>query len=124
MPISKNQRSERNCEGSWIRTKSSKNSELFQTKQEKSLCYKSASGSVNTRILYEKGIVISLGTISDDKSQKALATVASITEMLKFTKLTVVDKLFIVSDIPTSQYRNKQMMFSMKPWTKNNKIDV
>ena len=59
--------------------------------------------------------MISLGTISDDKSQKALATVASITEMLKFTKLTVVDKLFILSDIPTSQYRNKQMMFLMKP---------
>ena len=68
--------------------------------------------------------MISLGTISDDKSDNAFATMASITEMLKFTKLTVVDKLFIVSDIPTSQYRNKQMMFSMKPWTKNNKIDI
>lgn len=68
--------------------------------------------------------MISLGTISDDKSDNAFATMASITEMLKFTKLTVVDKLFIVSDIPISQYRNKQMMFSMKPWTKNNKIDV
>ena len=59
--------------------------------------------------------MISLGTISDDKSDNAFATMASITEMLKFTKLTVVDKLFIVSDIPTSQYRNKQMMFLMKP---------
>ena len=68
--------------------------------------------------------MISLGTISDDKSDNAFATMASITEMLKFTKLTVVDKLFIVSDIPTSQYRNKQMMFLMKPWTKNNKIDI
>ena len=68
--------------------------------------------------------MISLGTISDDKSDNAFATMASITEVLKFTKLTVVDKLFIVSDIPTSQYRNKQMMFLMKPWTKNNKIDI
>ena len=59
--------------------------------------------------------MISLGTISDDKSDNAFANMASITEMLKFTKLTVVDKLFIVSDIPTSQYRNKQMMFLMKP---------
>ena len=44
--------------------------------------------------------------------------------MLKCTELTNVDKLYFVSDSPTSQYRNKKMMFLMKQWAKNNKIDV
>ena len=80
----------------------SKNTELFQTKQEKSQYYNSVSASVNKRICFEKDLVIILGTISDDKSHKALAAMTSITEMLKFTELTNVEKLYIVSDSPTS----------------------
>ena len=91
-----------------VRIDWSENAELFQTKQEKSLYYNSVSASVNTGILYEKDLVISLGTISDDESHKAFAIMASVTKMLKFTKLTNVDKLYIISDSPTSQYRNKK----------------
>ena len=80
----------------------SENTELFQTKQEKFQYYNSVSASVNKRIFFEKDLVIILGTISDDKSHKALAAMTSITEMLKFTELTNVEKLYIVSDSPTS----------------------
>ena len=44
--------------------------------------------------------------------------------MLKYTELTDVDKLYFVSDSPLSQHRNKKIMFLMKQWAKNNKIDV
>ena len=50
---------------------------------------------VQEGLLYEKDLVISLRTISDDKSHKALAIMVSITEMSKFIELTNVDKLFL-----------------------------
>ena len=75
-----------------LRISQLENAELFQTKREKSLQYNSVLASVNTGILYDKDLVISLGIISDYKSHKASVTMASITEMLKFSDLTNVLK--------------------------------
>ena len=103
----------------------SENVELFQTQQEKSQYYTSVSASVNTGLLYEQDLnLTSLGTISDVKSHQASATMASISEMFRFSDFTNTNKLFILSDSPTSQYRNRKMIFLMKVWATKNHIDV
>ena len=99
----------------FLRIDWSENVELYQTVQEKSQYYYSISASVNTAVLYESGGVRSMATISDVKSHKAEATMASLGEIfgdgdvdLKSCKL-----LYIASDSPTSQYCNKKICFLM-----------
>ena len=102
----------------------SENVDLYQTIQEKSQYYTTVSASVNTVVLYEHDKVTSLGIISDIKSHKADATWASLTSMFGTVNFTNCKTLYIISDSPTSQYRNKKMIFLTKHWAVNSRIDV
>ena len=72
----------------------SENAELYQTRQEKSVYYTQISSSINTGVLYSPDGVLS--------------------QMLKSIDMTNTDILYIVSDSPTSQYRNKNNIFLAK----------
>ena len=63
-----------------------------------------------------------LGTISDAKSHMAPATWVSLNEMMQFIDLEDTEKLYIASDSPSSQYRNKNNILLTKDWAIKNKI--
>ena len=107
-----------------IRVDWSENVQLFQTRQEKSSYYNSISCSVNAAVLYTPHETKGLGTISDAKSHMAPATWASLNEMMQFIDLEDTEKLYIASDSPSSQYRNKNNVFLTKDWAIKNKIEV
>ena len=95
----------------------SENVELFQTRQEKSQYYHSVSASVNTAVLYEEdNVVRSMATISDVKSHKIEATLASMMKMFdeENVDFSSTKKFYLVTDSPTSQYRNKKSCLLMK----------
>lgn len=108
----------------FLRIDWSENVKLFQTRQEKSEYYCSTSCSVNAAVLYSPDGVIGLGTISDVKSHTAPSVWASLTEILKLVDLTDTETLYIASDSPSSQYRNKNNIFLTKLWAVKNKKDV
>ena len=64
-----------------------------------------------------------MGTISDVKSHKAEATMASLLAMFG-GDLKDCKTLYIISDSPTSQYRNKKMCFLIKKWAVENGVDI
>ena len=107
-----------------LRVDWSENVELFQTRQEKSQFYSSITASVNAAVLYSHDGVQSIGTISDVKCHKAQSTWTSLREMFKEVDLTETKTLYIASDSPTSQYRNRWNVFLTKKWAVENKIDV
>ena len=75
--------------------------------------------------MYEAdGVVTSMGTISDVKSHMADATWASLSVMLENCDLSTCKTLYIISDSPTSQCRNKKCIFLIKQWAVKNGIDV
>ena len=102
----------------------SENAELYQTRQKKSVYYTQISSSINTGVLYSPDGVLSLSTISDCLDHKAPATWASLSQMLKSIDMTNTDILYIVSDSPTSQYRNKNNIFLAKKWAIENNIQI
>ena len=104
----------------------SENVELFQTLQEKSQYYYSVTASVNTGVLYDSGGIRSVATISDVKSHKAEATMASMEAILEEGEidLTGVTVFYIVTDSPTSQYRNKKVMYLIKRFAGDKGIAV
>ena len=70
--------------------------------------------SVNTAVLYTFDGVQSFGTISDFLSHKASSMWTSLKEMLKSVDLTETQTLYIASDSPSNQYRNKNNVFFNK----------
>ena len=99
------------------------NVDLYQTRQEKSQYYSTISASVNTAVLYDADTRC-FGTISDVNSHKADVTWASLTKIFEHVDFSDCDHLFIASDSPSSQYRNRKNVFLMKAWAVSNKIDV
>ena len=65
-----------------------------------------------------------LGTISDAKSHMAPATWVSLNELKQFIDLEETETLYIASDSPSSQYRNKNNILLTKDWAIKNKIEV
>ena len=110
----------------FLRLDWSENVELYQTIQEKSQYYYSVTASVNTGVLYEGSGVRSVATISDVKTHKAEATMASM-EVI-FTEgdidLTDITVLYICTDSPTSQYRNRKIMMLIKRFAGDKGIAV
>ena len=102
----------------------SENVDLYQTRQEKSQYYTSISASINTAVLYSHDGVKSLCTISDEKSHTAPATWASLSSIFQQINLGDTQTLYIASDSPTSQYRNKKNVFLTKQWAMESKIEV
>ena len=86
----------------------SENVELRQTRQEKLQYYTTVSASVNTAVLYDGSNIHSFGTVCP--------TWASLSKILRNIDFTDTDHLFIVSDSPLSQYRNRKNVFLMKGW--------
>lgn len=97
---------------------------LYQTQQERSECYHTISASVNSALLYDPERTTSLGTISSVKSHKASANMASLQALLKFAGFSDTKILYIISDSPNSQYRNRKMVYLVKEWAKKSKIDA
>ena len=107
-----------------IRIDWSENAELYQTRQEKSQYYTSVSVSINTAVLYEHESTRSFATISDVKSHKAEATWASLSKIFAQIDLKSTDHLYIASDSPSSQYRNKKNVILMKACAVMNDINL
>ena len=74
-------------------------------------------------MLYEKEGTQSFGTISDVKSHKADATWASLAKIFTHIDFSDCNHLYVVSDSPTSQYRNKKNVLLMKDWAVSNKVE-
>ena len=54
----------------------------------------------------------------------APATWASLNELMQFIDLEETETLYIASDSPSSQYRNKNNILLTKDWAIKNKIEV
>ena len=67
----------------------------------------------------------SLGTITDEKSKDPAATAASLKAVLStVVELSDVQTIYVVSDSPSNQYRNKKMVYLEKIWAVKHRIDV
>ena len=98
--------------------------DLYQTCQEKSQYYRSIPPSINTAVLYSPDEVQSIWTVSDLKSHTAPATWESLATMFKQINLANAQKLYIASDSPSSQYKNKKNVFLTKQWAVSDKIEI
>ena len=98
--------------------------ELYQTRQEKSQYYTIVSASLNTVVSYDSKNIQLFGTINDVKSHKVDATWASQSKIFCKIDFTGTDHLYIVSDSPTSQYRNRKNAFVKKGWAVSTGIDT
>lgn len=79
---------------------------------------------MNIAILYDPQGIRSLGTISDVKFHRAESTWASLEKLFKNVDFSDTQTLYIVSDSPTSQYRNKKNVFLTKNFAIDNGISV
>ena len=107
-----------------IRVDWSENANLFQARKEKGSYYHNIQVSVNAIVTYQSSGVSSHGTISDAKSHKALAVWASLEKVLESFNLEQLKYLYVISDSPTSQYRNKYNAFFTKRFAVENNIRV
>ena len=111
-----------------IRMDWSENGKLFQCRQEKSAYYHDTQISINTAVLYQSdGRVTCIGSLSDDTSHKSTAVWASLDAMftqLNLINLNDIDHFYIVTDSPSSQYRNKSCAYLTKQFAIKNKFSV
>ena len=84
-------------------TSGSENVELNQTRQEHSSYYGKNSVSIHAGFVWSKETNYGFAALSDCTDHKAAAVWASLTPTLENGK----EKIIIVSDSPSSQYRNK-----------------
>ena len=94
----------------------SENVDLYQTSQEKSQYYTSISASINTAVLNSPDEAKSICTISEVKSHTAPATWISLADMFKQIDLAGTQRLYIASDSPSNQSRNKKNIFFAEQW--------
>ena len=105
----------------------SENAKLFQCRQEKSNYYFDIQVSVNTAVVYQcNDSVQYVGSLSDNTDHKNAAVWASLKAMLSKINLNMeeIEQLFIITDSPTSQYRNKGCAFLTKRFAEENDVDV
>ena len=100
-----------NSKSKLIRIDWSENVELYLTRQEKSQYYTTVSVTINTAVLYDGEGVRCFGTIGDVKSYMAAATWASLKKIFEHVDFSSTNHLYIASDSPSSQYRNKKTYF-------------
>ena len=111
-----------------IRMDWSENAKIFQCRQEKSAYYHDKQVSINTLVLYQsEGRVSCIGSLSDDTSHKNTAVWASLNVI--FTKLNLIDfndldHFYIVTDSPSSQYRNKGCAYLTKEFATKHNISI
>ena len=109
-----------------IRIDWSENQTLFQVRQEKSAYYHDLQVSVNTVVIYGRnGEVTSAGSISDCKSHKSAAILASLSSIMNVVGISDnVNTVYIISDSPMSQYRNCQIAYLTKKFAEETDITV
>ena len=107
-----------------IRVDWSENANLFQTRQEKGSYYHNIYLSVNAVVSYQGECISSHGTLSDATSHHAPAVWASLEKILEPFNLQQLSHLYIISDSPVNQYRNKNNAFLTKRFAVKNKIDI
>ena len=104
-----------------IRIDWSENATLFQTRQEKSDYYHTTQVSINTVVSYQSTGVQSHATISDYTSHRAAATWTSLKSILLNLHCS---RLYIISDSPTSQYRNAYNCYLAKKYAEEHNCEV
>ena len=80
--------------------------------------------SVNALVSYQGECISSHGTLSDATSHHAPAVWASLEKILEPFNLQQLSHLYIISDSPVNQYRNKNNAFLTKRFAVKNKIDI
>ena len=86
---------------------------MYQTRQEKGAYYHTISVSVHAGYVWSKQANYGIAAISDCSDHKAAATWASMGSFFEELVTNGIKQLIVVSDSPTSQYRNKTNMFLM-----------
>ena len=105
----------------------SENTKLFQCRQEKSNYYFDVQVSVNIAVVYQCNHSIQcVGSLLDNTDRKNAAVWASLNAILNKIELNPeeIDKLFIITNNPTGQYRNKGCAFLTKKFAEENHVDV
>ena len=95
--------------------------------QEKSAYYYDMQVSVNTAVVYQANkSTTCVGSLSDNTSHKKTAVWASLKSMIDVINLDVdkLEHLYLITDSPSSQYRNPGCDFLAKKFAESNKIDV
>ena len=105
----------------------SENAKLFQCRLEKSNFYFDIQVSVNTAVAYQcNDSVQCVGSLSDNTDHKNAAAIlkAMLKAMLSKINLNMeeIEQLFIITDSPTSQYRNKGCAFLTKRFAEENDV--
>ena len=90
------------------------NRNFSQASQEKGANYRELQGSINAVVAYMSTNVSSHCTISDAKSHKAPAVWALLEKILGSFDLDRLQVLYIITESPTSQYRNKYNTYLTK----------
>jgi hypothetical protein len=84
--------------------------------------------SIAAGYVWRKGGCFSFGCLSDDTSHVAENTWTAIhdllSELLSDKAVNHINELNIISDSPTSQYRNKTTIYFLKQYATNRKITV
>lgn len=110
-----------------LRMDGSENAKLFQCHQEKSNYYFDIHVSVNKAVVYQcNDSVQCVGSLSDNTDHKNAAVWPSLKVMLSKINLNMEDseQLFIITDSPTSQYRNKGCAFFTKRLAEKDDVDA
>ena len=97
-----------------IRVDWSQNRNLFQARQEKGAYYHELQVTINGVVAYMSTNVSSHCTISDAKSHKAPAVWTLLEKILGSFDLDRLQDLYVITDSPTSQYRNKYNAYLTK----------
>ena len=85
----------------------SKNATILQTRQENGAYYYNIHVSIHPMVIYTANTTHSVGTISDCTDHKASTLWAGLHKILPMISSETTRKIIIISDSPTSQYRNK-----------------
>ena len=88
----------------------SENADLFQTRQDHCAYYSSISLSLHTGYLWSNSECYGMAALSDNTNHRAAATFASWGHTFERLAKQDIKKLYIVSDSPVSQYRNKYIV--------------
>ena len=109
-----------------IRMDWSENATLFQCCQEKSAYYHDKQISVNTAVVYTADETKCVGSLSDNTDHSAAAVCTSFNSMMEALEIKIgeLKKLFIITDSPESQYRNKTCAYLTKKCAEENGVDI
>ena len=110
-----------------VRMDWSENATLFQCRMEKGAYYHDIHISVNTAVVYTGGdTVTSVGSLSDNKEHGKAGVSASFNSMIEAlgVDMGTLNKLYIITDSPSSQYRNAGCAYLTKQFAEKEGVDV